>query len=65
MAPHATVLVALRRQSSFLHRSFDGGGLLGRCVLTLPTRQPRSDPTARLARDGWSDAAAFFAAFGT
>eukprot|EP00966_Prymnesium_polylepis_P075373 1748256-Prymnesium_polylepis.1 len=29
MAPDATVLVALRRQSSFPHRSLDGGGLLG------------------------------------
>eukprot|EP00966_Prymnesium_polylepis_P289392 6685043-Prymnesium_polylepis.1 len=65
MAPDATVLVALRRQSSFLHRSSfrRRRGLLARDVLTPPPH--RRAPTRHLARAGWSGTAAFFAAFGT
>jgi hypothetical protein len=50
MAPHATVLVALRRQSSFLHRSFDGGGLIGRCT-------DAADTSAALGPDSWLEMA--------
>jgi len=50
MAPDATVLVALRRQSSFLHRSFDGGGLLGRCT-------DAADTSAALRPDTWLELA--------
>eukprot|EP00966_Prymnesium_polylepis_P099559 2305895-Prymnesium_polylepis.1 len=65
MAADAAVLVALRRQSTFSHRSLDGGGPLDRCTETLPTRRPRSDPTVVSSGAGWSGGAAFFAAFGT
>jgi len=50
MALDATVLVALRRQSSFLQRSFDGGGLLGRCT-------DAADTLAALRLDSWLDMA--------
>eukprot|EP00966_Prymnesium_polylepis_P019291 444964-Prymnesium_polylepis.1 len=58
MAPDATVLVALRRPSRFLHHSFDGGGLLARCTDAVDTSAAlRPD---HMARAGWSGAAAFF-----
>eukprot|EP00966_Prymnesium_polylepis_P109155 2526033-Prymnesium_polylepis.1 len=47
MAPDATVLVALRRPSSFLHWSFDGGGLLAGC-----TDAADSDTSAALPDHG-------------
>jgi len=50
MALDATVLVALRRQSSFLQRSFDGGGLLGRCT-------DAADMLAALRLDSWLEMA--------
>jgi len=50
MALDATVLVALRRQSSFLQRSFDGGGLLGRCT-------DAADTLAALRLDSWLEMA--------
>ena len=50
MAPHATVLVALRRQNSFSHRSFDGDGVLGRCT-------DAADTSAALRLEFWLDLA--------
>ena len=50
MAPHATVLVALRRQNSFSHHSFDGDGVLGR-------RTDAADTSAALRLDFWLEMA--------
>eukprot|EP00966_Prymnesium_polylepis_P037864 878428-Prymnesium_polylepis.1 len=52
MAPDATVLVALRRQSSFSHRYFDGDGVLGR-----RTEAADSDTSAGLRLDSWLELA--------
>jgi hypothetical protein len=65
MAPHATVLVALRRQNSFSHHSFDGDDVFGRCTDTADTSAALRLDFCVLARDGWSGGAALFAAFGT
>ena len=50
MAPHATVLIALRRQNSFSHHSFDGDDVLGRCTDT-------ADTSAALRLDFWLEMA--------
>eukprot|EP00966_Prymnesium_polylepis_P159000 3675013-Prymnesium_polylepis.1 len=42
MAPDATVLVAPRRRSRCLHRSFDGDGVLGRRTDASDTSAARS-----------------------
>jgi len=66
MAPHATVLVAPRRQNSFSHRSFDGDGVLGRCTDAADTSAAlRASNSGSNLDPGWSGGAALFAAFGT